>query len=128
MMWQRKLDCDILVYGGTHKFRGDEVNGKYLINPGSITGACSPTDPDPTPSFVLMDISVCTPSITSATLRRTFHDDAHNGAFLSARNFVEGPCYGLRRRPRGKGLVEYAAAARSAGVCDTPNPGVPPNP
>ena len=58
-MFQRKLDCDILISGSTHKFKAEEVDGKYFINPGSITGAFSGTDPDPTPSFVLMDISVC---------------------------------------------------------------------
>eukprot|EP01059_Diplonema_ambulator_P030930 TRINITY_DN5503_c0_g1_i1.p1 TRINITY_DN5503_c0_g1~~TRINITY_DN5503_c0_g1_i1.p1 ORF type:complete len:188 (+),score=60.84 TRINITY_DN5503_c0_g1_i1:50-613(+) len=55
--WQRKLDCDILISGFTHEFKAETHNKKFFINPGSITGAFSPNDMEPTPSFVLMDIS-----------------------------------------------------------------------
>ena len=36
---QRQLDVDILVSGHTHKSRVEELDGKWYINPGSITGA-----------------------------------------------------------------------------------------
>eukprot|EP01006_Ploeotia_vitrea_P045428 TRINITY_DN66941_c2_g11_i1.p1 TRINITY_DN66941_c2_g11~~TRINITY_DN66941_c2_g11_i1.p1 ORF type:complete len:184 (-),score=21.48 TRINITY_DN66941_c2_g11_i1:98-649(-) len=55
-MWQRKLDVDVLIYGGTHQYKTFEFEGKLFINPGSITGAFSVLDSDVTPTFVLMDI------------------------------------------------------------------------
>ena len=56
---QRQLDCDILISGHTHAFSAYEAEGKLFINPGSATGAFSPSfalDKEPTPSFVLMDV------------------------------------------------------------------------
>ena len=56
---QRQLDCDILITGHTHQFSAYEAEGKLFINPGSATGAFSPSfalDREPTPSFVLMDV------------------------------------------------------------------------
>jgi vacuolar protein sorting-associated protein 29 len=40
---QRQLDCDILVTGHTHSFQTHESDGKLFINPGSATGAFSPS-------------------------------------------------------------------------------------
>lgn len=37
----RQLDVDILITGHTHKFEAFEFDGKFFINPGSITGAYS---------------------------------------------------------------------------------------
>ena len=57
----RKLDCDILLWGGTHKFEAYELEGKFFVNPGSATGAISSgwwaEGEEPVPSFVLMDVS-----------------------------------------------------------------------
>jgi len=53
---QRQLDVDIMVTGHTHKFEAFEHDGKFYINPGSITGAFSPLDSQVIPSFVLMDV------------------------------------------------------------------------
>lgn len=57
----RQMDVDVLLWGGTHKFEAYEMEGKFFVNPGSATGAMStgwwPEDEDPTPSFVLMDVS-----------------------------------------------------------------------
>eukprot|EP00164_Ancoracysta_twista_P001165 GFYU01001532.1.p1 GENE.GFYU01001532.1~~GFYU01001532.1.p1 ORF type:complete len:186 (+),score=32.16 GFYU01001532.1:74-631(+) len=53
---QRNLDVDILVTGHTHKFNAYDYEGKFIINPGSATGAYSPLTPDVTPSFILMDV------------------------------------------------------------------------
>jgi len=33
-----------------------QYDGKYFINPGSVTGAYSPQNPEPKPSFILMAI------------------------------------------------------------------------
>lgn len=55
-MVQRQLDVDILLFGHTHKFEAYEHEGKFYINPGSITGAYSPLSVEIIPSFVLMDI------------------------------------------------------------------------
>lgn len=38
-MIQRQMDVDILITGHTHKNEVNEYEGKWFINPGSITGA-----------------------------------------------------------------------------------------
>lgn len=53
---QRQLNCDILLSGHTHTNSVSIYDGKYFINPGSISGAYSPLNPSPVPSFVLMVI------------------------------------------------------------------------
>ena len=57
----RQMDVDILLWGGTHKFEAYEMEGKFFVNPGSATGAMTtgwwPDAEEPTPSFVLMDVS-----------------------------------------------------------------------
>jgi vacuolar protein sorting-associated protein 29 len=57
----RKMDCDVLLWGGTHRFEAYELEGKFFVNPGSATGAISSgwwaEDEKPVPSFVLMDVS-----------------------------------------------------------------------
>jgi vacuolar protein sorting-associated protein 29 len=53
---QRQLNCDILLSGHTHTNSVSIYDGKYFINPGSISGAYSPFNPSPVPSFVLMVI------------------------------------------------------------------------
>ena len=61
----RQMDVDVLCWGGTCKFEAYEMEGKFFINPGSATGACSWTDETlgdeedgdgNIPSFVLMDV------------------------------------------------------------------------
>mmetsp|Transcript_96363 Transcript_96363/g.152370 ORF Transcript_96363/g.152370 Transcript_96363/m.152370 type:complete len:191 (+) Transcript_96363:65-637(+) len=50
-----KLGVDILICGHTHHHGVEEVGGKFIINPGSVTGACnSMGDFNVTPSFMLM--------------------------------------------------------------------------
>ena len=51
---QRELGCDILLWGHSHQIEVKARDGKFFINPGSISGAFSYNSPDPTPSFVLM--------------------------------------------------------------------------
>ncbi|KEG12991.1 vacuolar sorting protein [Trypanosoma grayi] len=53
---QRKLDVDVLVSGATHHCKTFEFDGHLFINPGSITGAFTPVQPDVVPTFVLLDI------------------------------------------------------------------------
>jgi len=53
---QRQLDCDILITGHTHKNEVFEYEKRYIINPGSATGAFSSHTPNVIPSFVLMAI------------------------------------------------------------------------
>ncbi len=53
---QRQLDVDILVTGHTHKNEVYEYEKKYLVNPGSVTGAYSAFATEIIPSFVLMAI------------------------------------------------------------------------
>ncbi|TGZ85232.1 retrograde transporter [Ascodesmis nigricans] len=56
----RRLDCDVLLWGGTHRFEAYELEGKFFVNPGSATGAMNSgwwaDDEEPVPSFVLMDV------------------------------------------------------------------------
>ncbi|KAK4549826.1 hypothetical protein LTR36_005127 [Oleoguttula mirabilis] len=62
----RQMDVDVLCWGGTCKFEAYEMEGKFFINPGSATGACSwmdeglgdedGEDEGNVPSFVLMDV------------------------------------------------------------------------
>jgi len=56
----RQLDVDILISGHTHKFEAYEHEGRFFINPGSVTGAWNALESDTTPSFVLLDIQSST--------------------------------------------------------------------
>lgn len=53
---QRQMDVDILISGHTHKNELSDFEGKWFINPGSITGAYSTITPDVVPSFMLLAI------------------------------------------------------------------------
>lgn len=53
----RQLDVDILVYGHTHKHGVIRVDGKYLVNPGSATGAYGALADSNNPGFILMAFS-----------------------------------------------------------------------
>ena len=53
---QRELGCDILLSAHTHQIEVRAKEGKFFINPGSISGAFSYSMPDPTPSFVNQDV------------------------------------------------------------------------
>ena len=53
---QRQLDCDILISGHTHQNSITQYDGKYFINPGSVTGAYSATNSNPRPSFILIAV------------------------------------------------------------------------
>ncbi|CAL8068958.1 unnamed protein product [Calicophoron daubneyi] len=55
-MLQRQLDVDILISGHTHQLETYEYDGHYFINPGSATGALTPSLKNLQPSFVLLDI------------------------------------------------------------------------
>lgn len=53
---------DVLLWGGTHRFEAYELEGKFFVNPGSLTGAESSGweeegEEGETPSFCLMDVS-----------------------------------------------------------------------
>mmetsp|Transcript_44075 Transcript_44075/g.140409 ORF Transcript_44075/g.140409 Transcript_44075/m.140409 type:complete len:194 (-) Transcript_44075:111-692(-) len=52
-----RLGVDILVSGHTHRHSIVDIGGKFLVNPGSVTGACNALGEfDVTPSFMLMAI------------------------------------------------------------------------
>jgi len=53
---QKQLNCDILLSGHTSNHNVSVVDGKYYINPGSISGCFSQDNPAPVPSFILMVI------------------------------------------------------------------------
>jgi vacuolar protein sorting-associated protein 29 len=54
---QKQSGCDILVSGYTHKQEILQLEGKYFINPGSLTGAYSPLVNDPPAGFMVLLIS-----------------------------------------------------------------------
>jgi len=51
---RRQLDCDILVSGHTHVLKVDQVDNKFFLNPGSVSGAYSPLVSEVVPGFILM--------------------------------------------------------------------------
>jgi len=52
-----RLGVEILVTGHTHRHGVVDIGGKYLINPGSVTGACNALgETDVVPSFMLMAV------------------------------------------------------------------------
>lgn len=53
----RRMDVDILISGGTHRFEAYEYDGRFYVNPGSATGAWSSLwKGQAIPSFALMDV------------------------------------------------------------------------
>ena len=50
------MDVDILVTGHTHEQEVFEKEGRWFVNPGSVTGAFTPTIADVTPSFMALAI------------------------------------------------------------------------
>jgi len=52
----RSLDVDVLVCGHTHKTEVFEYEKRYIVNPGSATGAYSALNASVIPSFVLMAV------------------------------------------------------------------------
>ena len=63
LIFARKMDVDVLLWGGTSKFEAYELEGKFFINPGSATGAIgmgwvAPEEEEVVPSFCLMDVSL----------------------------------------------------------------------
>lgn len=65
---QRSLDVDILIHGHTQKYKADEHNGVYYLNPGSLTGASTFSGDLSVPSFALLDINGSSCVIYSYTL------------------------------------------------------------
>lgn len=57
----RRIDVDILIWGGSHHLETFELGGKFFVNPGSITGAFTSVSDTVLPSFCLLDIreNVC---------------------------------------------------------------------
>jgi len=54
--YARRLDVDILITGHTHTTCTREVEGRWLINPGSITGALTGSSEKVLPSFMCISI------------------------------------------------------------------------
>ncbi len=52
--YSKKLECDILISGFTHIRGVYNFEGKYFINPGTITGAFSSLSNNPPPSFMIL--------------------------------------------------------------------------
>ncbi|CAE7891554.1 vps29 [Symbiodinium sp. KB8] len=53
---QRRMDVDVLVTGHTHQHSIVEYENKLFVNPGSVTGALSPSTEDVVPSFLLFAV------------------------------------------------------------------------
>jgi len=50
----KQMECDVLVSGFTHLKGVFHFEGKWFINPGTITGAFSPLTNNPQPSFMVL--------------------------------------------------------------------------
>ena len=50
----KQMECDILVSGFTHLKGVFHFEGKWFVNPGTITGAFSPLTNNPQPSFMVL--------------------------------------------------------------------------
>ena len=50
----KQMECDILVSGFTHLRGVFHFEGKWFVNPGTITGAFSPLTNNPKPSFMIL--------------------------------------------------------------------------
>lgn len=79
---QRELGVDVLLSGGTHVTRISEFGSNLFVNPGSITGATSPTELVVVPSFVLLDIHDKT--VTTFTYRYDPDEAANVGRNAAA--------------------------------------------
>eukprot|EP00108_Taenia_solium_P006360 TsM_000841800 transcript=TsM_000841800 gene=TsM_000841800 len=55
-MLRRQLNVDILISGHTHVAEAYQYDGGTFLNPGSVTGAFTPLQKDPQPTFMLLDI------------------------------------------------------------------------
>ena len=51
---QRELGCDLLAYGYSHELSIKAQDNALYLNPGSISGAFSPSIRDSTPSFIII--------------------------------------------------------------------------
>ena len=51
----REKNVDILISGHTHEQKVAKVNGKFLVNPGSVTGAFSYSKKSSPPAFLLLE-------------------------------------------------------------------------
>ncbi|KAJ3554655.1 hypothetical protein NP233_g12372 [Leucocoprinus birnbaumii] len=75
----RQMDVDVLVSGRTHVFQAAELDNKFVVNPGSATGAWSGAfNGDPIPSFALLDIqrpNRCHIRISAHSRRSTRRED-----------------------------------------------------
>jgi len=52
----RELDVDILVFGGGQSAGMFKLDNRLYLNPGSATGAFSPENMNPRPSFILINV------------------------------------------------------------------------
>jgi hypothetical protein len=108
----RQMDVDILLWGGTHKFEAYEMEGKFFVNPGSATGAMTTgwwtEEEEPTPSFVLMDVSFSRCSCEDGCTSDATAANSGLGARRCPRA-VRVPAAEGRKRDRicgsGKGLI-----------------------
>lgn len=77
----RKMDVDVLISGGTHRFEAFESDNRFFLNPGSATGAFSPfwTPPPPPPSSTVSAPTSSTPSnVASPTTGTNGSDSAES--------------------------------------------------
>ena len=54
--YMREFDVDIIISGHTHDAKLSKYDGKFFVNPGSITGVYGPIKFDVEPSFALLEI------------------------------------------------------------------------
>ena len=111
---QRQLDVDVLVTGHTHHHSVVEFEGKCYLNPGSITGAFSPTAAvgEVTPSFMLMNV-------TDAKIEFYLYELLPGDKLKISRSMYSKPGSGAAAGGAGSGAGAAGAAAAAAAAAST---------
>ncbi|KAK4054597.1 Vacuolar protein sorting-associated protein 29 [Microbotryomycetes sp. JL221] len=82
----RKMDVDILISGGTHRFEAYEYDSRFFINPGSTTGAYSATWSPSTPTAEDSSVGTAAQSATSAPASSGLSESASQSTTATAPN------------------------------------------
>ncbi|GAA5961925.1 hypothetical protein JCM8115_001612 [Rhodotorula mucilaginosa] len=80
----RKMDVDVLISGGTHRFEAFESDGRFFLNPGSATGAFTPLWTPASPS-------ASTAAAATAPADASASDASHAASGAASENTASRP-------------------------------------
>ncbi|GAA5853514.1 hypothetical protein JCM5353_000829 [Sporobolomyces roseus] len=88
----RKMDVDVLISGGTHRFEAFESDNRFFLNPGSATGSFSPLwTPPPTPPSTSTPPTTSSPSAPTEESTSTKSESAKEDGKEEEKEKLEGP-------------------------------------